>query len=534
MHRLSPAKLFAPQSGLCRWVLACVLAVLPCPAALASTWRSFSTAEFDVIGDASLADMRRTVSDIETYRYVFQKFAGNLAKPGPIRPRLFILSHASFQSYVHPARNVLGLTAARPFSIDVMVEANDSQWMSTSTILQHELTHYYMHLNSTSVLPSWFDEGMAEFFSTVDHTRHTVTVGKVLPARWLTLQSLPWMPLQQFIALHVDADHGDSRTTDAFYAQAWLLIHYCYLGDSKRLSQLMRVQEFQNLSLSAVDALQAAFPNDLPQFEKALQGYAAASSYRYAKLPLPELTADTATAADIPAAKALTDMALLMLRLNRDPKHVLDLLGSIGPQPDDDRVAAAAALAASRSGAAQAATLRAQCRANAQSAAALMLRGEAMLTEGSDLGNLQLNIAAMDPEMALVARQLFQRALGLEPDNRQALIAVCVTYAIDHDGYEQLIPKLEQAIAESPNATPLRQQLARLYIVQHRLNDAKAQLEHVALVSNSSNERAWAIRELQSLDNAIAAEASRAAGSVSSKPAVPGTGRARAARHPHQ
>ncbi|HEX7191490.1 MAG TPA: hypothetical protein VF381_07940, partial [Thermoanaerobaculia bacterium] len=112
---------------------------------------------------------------------------------------------------------------------------NGDQWQhSVGPEVYHELTHTFT-MRSSAALPLWFSEGIAEFYSTFDVVRGQVKIGYP-PAehtKWLRARGLS--PLAHVLSAdrHSPEYQGGSRTND-FYAESWLLVHYLLLGNQDR------------------------------------------------------------------------------------------------------------------------------------------------------------------------------------------------------------------------------------------------------------------------------------------------------------
>ncbi len=99
----------------------------------------------------------------------------------------------------------------------------------TGTNRFHTLAHEYAHLvlHSAGIhLPSWFAEGIAEVFSSLNITPRESLVGGDLPARSQVLRNHPLIPLEKLLTMDED-DPLRSGREDAslFYAESWELTH---------------------------------------------------------------------------------------------------------------------------------------------------------------------------------------------------------------------------------------------------------------------------------------------------------------------
>ena len=122
------------------------------------------------------------------------------------------------------------------------------------TSVYHEYTHKLLHMNFTR-MPKWLDEGMAEFFSTVQFRDKEVLLG-------LSTRN------SAFFRLH--AEHSIERLVDPppgslarmegndileYYAESWALTHFLIL--SREMGNGQRFTAYQRLLQSGTDSRKA-------------------------------------------------------------------------------------------------------------------------------------------------------------------------------------------------------------------------------------------------------------------------------------
>ncbi len=125
------------------------------------------------------------------------------------------------------------------------VEDGDKSWNLTGRqVIFHEYTHHLLHHYSPYIYPVWYDEGFAEYLSTIEFRGDKAKIGAPVINRFLVLKRAGhWLPLRELVAakstyigpmgtrLRRDRRRGWSGT--AFqYAQGWLFTHF--LNNSER------------------------------------------------------------------------------------------------------------------------------------------------------------------------------------------------------------------------------------------------------------------------------------------------------------
>jgi hypothetical protein len=242
------------------FTLACTLSCaltkppLTTPAQGGGTWRSFTSARFDLITDLSRSDAVEALGVLEgTYQmFVDVAFRGEVGRRGRIGVILF--------------RRESDYRALAPSGTDGYFSAeldNDPEPAPTAVMLaglsagnrivfQHELVHHFMR-RWLPHLPVWLNEGTAEYFSTLVAEHGELFVGKPPPdltfttahdwyyvppgGRYYSVPASEVPTLRELLAATPDvfyaARHpaGQEPTTEeehrqrAFYAGAWALVH---------------------------------------------------------------------------------------------------------------------------------------------------------------------------------------------------------------------------------------------------------------------------------------------------------------------
>jgi hypothetical protein len=92
-------------------------------------------------------------------------------------------------------------------------------------------------------VPRWLDEGLADFYSTIqfDSVDGSVRIGDTIRGHQARLRGGLIIPLDRLLSAGGDSHifGGDMRDQLLFYAQSWALVHYLTLGhDGKRDGQM--------------------------------------------------------------------------------------------------------------------------------------------------------------------------------------------------------------------------------------------------------------------------------------------------------
>ncbi len=177
------------------------------------------------------------------------------------------------------------------------------------TTVFHEYAHRLMDGNLSFHVDPWFEEGFAEYFSSIEVDDKQARVGKIPEQTYRILQQTGWMKVSDLFRVQQNSrtynESGDHRTT--FYAESGLVVHYLY--DNLLVPKLNVYFDAVQLQKKPVEqAIQAAFGMTAEQFDRALRDYLRSGKYRYYPVPTPSgivASQFTVTPVSAPDAHAL-------------------------------------------------------------------------------------------------------------------------------------------------------------------------------------------------------------------------------------
>jgi tetratricopeptide (TPR) repeat protein len=128
----------------------------------------------------------------------------------------------------------------------VIVLRTGGGWQADTTqSLRHEYVHYLLRNHSGFDQPLWFDEGSADFLSTVKVEGDHGELGSFRRDHVGLLRDQPWVPLIRILKVE-DLEGWESRKRAVFYAESWAFVHYLNFGlegrgrGQKQLSRYFR------------------------------------------------------------------------------------------------------------------------------------------------------------------------------------------------------------------------------------------------------------------------------------------------------
>ena len=291
--------------------LSCVVLGSPLLLAADPQWVEVRSPNFSVITDASDKRGRDVALHFEQMRSVFgtlfTKAKVNLSVP----LQIVAFRNSKELSQVAPIFNGKPIELAGLFeggndrSFIILDMSVEDPW----TTVFHEYAHRLMDGNLSFHVDPWFEEGFAEYFSSIEVDDKQARVGKIPEQTYRVLQQMGWMKVSDLFRVQQSSktynESGDHRTT--FYAESGLVVHYLY--DNLLVPKLNLYFDTLQLQKKPVEqAIQAAFGMTAEQFDKALRDYVRSGKYRYYPVPTPSgivASQFTVTAVSVADAHAL-------------------------------------------------------------------------------------------------------------------------------------------------------------------------------------------------------------------------------------
>lgn len=152
----------------------------------------------------------------------------------------------------------------------------------------HELTHYFVR-NTTTGLPLWIAEGIAEYYSTFGTAGNEVAIGRPVAEHVLWLRNTKLIPLAELFATTTSSPiYNEARRIGAFYSQSWAVFHYL-MSDPARRAKFGRFLQLLTSGTPDADAFRAAFGMTYEQLEAEVWKYVRRPAFSYVRVSLETL-----------------------------------------------------------------------------------------------------------------------------------------------------------------------------------------------------------------------------------------------------
>lgn len=479
-----------PMSSRPGWVrpalclLATILGVIfssgPAVFAGEQQWVEVRSPNFSVVTDAGEKRGREVAMRFEQMRAVFGALMTKANVNLPIPLQIVAFRNTKEMRQVAPLFNgkptqVAGLFQGGTDRSFIMLDMSvENPW----SVVFHEYAHQLMNGNLQGEVDPWFQEGFAEYFSSIEVDSKQARVGKIPNDEYVILQQLGTMRIADLFRVQQNSqtynESGDHRNT--FYAESGMLMHYIY--DNQLMPKVAIYFDLEeNKHLRVEDAIQQAFGMSAPQFDKALRSYISSGRFRYYPIPNPaNISSSAYTAAPLSAAEGNAVLADIHLHsrdyqekalnefqeiIKSDPKNAAACrgLGYAYLQKQDFKQAAEFFKRASQ--------LDSKDPRVHYYSALLMVR-EGGFGSGADLPSITAEV---------------ETSIGLDPNfaDSYALLAFAQSTAGDAG---KAIVTLRKALAISPRNENYIFNLANLYLANRQPEQAIALLQSLHVADN--------------------------------------------------
>ncbi|HYC62879.1 MAG TPA: hypothetical protein VEK79_25285 [Thermoanaerobaculia bacterium] len=435
-------------------------------------WITVTADEFQFISNASPAKTLDIARDMLRMRAAIGQIT-NLKIRSTLPTKVFLFTgERRFGAYrdallQRKAENVGGLFAHADTGNFIVMRTDDE----VDRIVYHELTHYLVQ-NTIAGLPLWFNEGLAEYYSTFRTDGKSMQIGRPVAEHVLWLRSEPLIPLRELLATTKESPiYNEGERIGVFYAQSWALLHYL-LVDPERRSRLGQFLSHLGSGKSVDEAFTAAFAMKYAQLEQELRGYVRRSVFSYLNIPIAEATMVELRAPEPMSRDALLfQFGHLLAQTGRANSSTAERFLNESLDANPTNAAAHADLGRLH----EAWGRRAE--ADAAYAAAVKLGSEdpeVFLQAASSLMERHAGRSATSVPRAEIMkmRELFERATELDPTRAIGWAGLGATYVGQTEDLDAGIAALEKALALTPGDEQSAFHLAQLYANAGRAADA--------------------------------------------------------------
>lgn len=226
-------------------------------------WRRLDSPNFVVIGEAGGSELRDIAVKFEAFREVLGRILNEKVTTSPVPTVVVVFrGEATFRPFmpVYQGKrvDVGGLfVPRRDINYIALVADGNEQRLP---IIFHEYSHLLVS-NTGQRLPVWFNEGLAEYYSTFElQTAKAAVIGRVIESHIQELNEKSLLKLPDLLGVKHDSPlYNEGNRRSVFYAQSWALLHMILRSENSRLPQLATYLDGVSRGMAPMDAWNQAF-----------------------------------------------------------------------------------------------------------------------------------------------------------------------------------------------------------------------------------------------------------------------------------
>jgi tetratricopeptide (TPR) repeat protein len=495
----------------------CLLLTAADAAPAKDNWVSLRSRNFYLVGNASEKEVRRVATRLEQFRDVFTRLFPAAKFNSPVPTTVVVFKSDSSYKPFKPVVDGRVSEVAGYFqpgeAINYITLTTEGRGENPLATIYHEYVHLLVE-NSYGGrnVPPWFNEGLAEYYSTFDvDDDRKVHLGALIDGHLYLLRQQQLIPFKTFFAVDNHSLHRNGREAKGlFYAQAWALMHYLILGNNgQRLPQLGRFLGLVTKNTPVERAFAEAFQTDFAGMEKELKRYVEARTFRTQIATFErKLELDSEfKAAPLPEAEAEAVLGDLLLNTNRPDEAVARLQQAIKLDPKLAAAHASLGVARARQGRFDEARkhLRDALAAGSDNYLAHYYYAQALSREGMDEHGSASGYSA---EAAREMRTALRRAAELKPDFPATYGLLAWVNLVTGEQLAEGVEYAKKALSLSPGNERYAFILAQLFLRQDDYSAARGVAESLASLGSDPQLRAGAQSMLRAID-AVEQQAAR-------------------------
>jgi tetratricopeptide (TPR) repeat protein len=468
-------------------------------------WTSVQSKNFLLIGNARERDIRKVAARLEQFREAFLRLlpVEHFDASVPLTVIVF-KDDAAYRPFEplfsgQPA-GVAGFFQSSP-DVDYITLSVDSRHVRRPDALAF---HEYVHLlvrNSFGNAPLWFNEGLAEYYSTfeISNGNRKVTLGNPVGTRVQTLRERELLPLETLFNVEDSSPYyKEQDKRNIFYAESWALVHYLLSG--QRRIQLSTYLELLAQGMTVRDAFRQAFQTDFATLETELRAYIRFNNYPQQVITFDKRLELDSLVQSTPLTEAQAQFYLgdLLLHTNRLEESALYLQKAVALDPELATAHASLGMLYMRQNRFDEAKKHLE-RASLKSENYLVHYYYAYVLSREGIGPDTIVEGYYATEAAQLMRAELKKAIELAPHFAEAYRLLAFVNLVRDEQLDESIALLKQAIQLSPRRQEYALLLSQVYLRREDFNAAREILNPLVASSMSALVRSQARQLLTSI-----------------------------------
>lgn len=464
-----------------------LLGILPAPVSGKDTWLSVRSRNFLLVGNASEKEIRKVGRQLEQFRDVFSRLFTQMNINSPVPTTVVVFKSDSSYRPFKLNENSAGYFQSGPDVNYITLTTEHDAAQDSLSIVFHEYTHLLVN-NTHGNVPTWFSEGLAEYYSTVSITDdQKVVLGRPIASHVYLLRQKKMLPLKTLFQVDHNSPYYNERDKQSvFYAESWALVHYLILGrEGRRAPQVAQFVKQISTGVPMDQAFRQVFGLSFEQMEVELRDYIQRDRYPIISGHFErKLGFETEMQAQLlTEAQSLAYLGDLLWHSNRaDAEGYLQK--ALNLDPDLAMAHASLGMLRVRQGKMEEArqSLERALTASPQNYLIHYNYAYALSREGVNEMGMVTDFA---PGSVIKMREHLRKAIELRPDYPESYNLLAFVNMVTRTRLDEATELLKRALAGSPGRNDLIFMLAQVHMVRE---DYKAARELFQKLSENSSD----------------------------------------------
>ncbi len=180
-----------------------------------------SPRSFFLVGNAGEKDIRKVGLKLEQFREVFTRLFPKIRFNTPVPTTVVVFKSDSSYAPFKPGPNISGYFQPGPDVNYITLTTEERGQQDSFSIIFHEYTHLLVE-NTFKDIPLWFNEGLAEYYSTFNITDdQKIAIGTAIGNHVFLLRESKMLPLRTLFEVdHKSSHYNEKNKQGIFYAGA--------------------------------------------------------------------------------------------------------------------------------------------------------------------------------------------------------------------------------------------------------------------------------------------------------------------------
>jgi Putative Zn-dependent protease, contains TPR repeats len=473
---------------------------LPISALAKDEWIQVRSKNFFLVGNASEKDIKKVATKLEQFRETFRLLFSHMNLTSPIATNVVVFKSDSAYKPFKPKRadgkidNFVAGFFQPGEDVNYITLSTEGEDADTYSTIFHEYVHFIVNTNfGKSEVPPWFNEGLAEYYSTFAIEQdQKVKLGLPQSNHLALLQQTKLIPLSDLFKVgNYQLLQTGNHSRSIFYAESWALIHY--LIQSGKTEGLGKFLDLILKNTPPDKAFQSAFQIDYPQMEKELRNYVGKSTYQYNNITFKNKLLFDSDMQTAPLSEAESSAYLgdLLYHNNRGDDAEPFLLKALAANPDSSMANTTLGMVKMRQRKFDDAKkyLEKAVAEDQKNYLAYYRYAYILSKDGRDEFGY---VAAFPADQAEKMRGLLKKAIAINPTFTESYELLAFVDFVNSEQLDDAVVLLQKALTYQPGNQRYALRIAEIYLRQNKFDQAAAIAEKIAATTDEPETKAQA------------------------------------------